>query len=103
MRQHTRRIPAKGTSRRVVIVPGSEDSLFEQIICIVRDDRAAQDGVSADSVLREAESMLRVEPEQPAEETKRHPLLSGIALALVGAALLLSAAIVLYLHAYGWP
>ena len=32
MKQNTKRIPVKGTSRRIVIVPGETDSVFEKMI-----------------------------------------------------------------------
>ena len=102
MKQHTRRIPAKGTSRRVVIVPGLEDSMFEQIIYIVRDDRASQSGVSAEHILREAEDMLKSESDELPQE-ERSPFFSGVVLGLLTLALILLTAILLYLHFYGLP
>ena len=51
----------KGTSRRVVIIPCSSDSIFEQILCVVRDEEFTQRGVSAESVLKEAQSLIEYE------------------------------------------
>lgn len=48
-----------GTSRRVVIVPTDEESIFEQVICIVREDAPE---ISAESILREAQEVLNMEP-----------------------------------------
>ena len=100
MKQHTRRIQAKGTSRRVVIVPGDEDGLFGQIIYVVRDDAASQRGVSAEEILRQARESLGRDPE-PGEERER-VLFSRPVLVLVMIALLLAAAILVLLWMQGW-
>ena len=95
MRQNTKRIPAKGASRRVVIVRGEDDSMFEQIIYIVRDNRVTGTGVSAEHVLREAVRSLEQDPEEEALEA--HPLVfSRVIFMLVITALLLTAAILIY-------
>ena len=100
MNQKTKRIPAKGTSRRVVIVRGDADSLFEQVIYIVRDDRVTGTGVSADHVLREA--IRSIEQENAKEEPEPHSLLfSRVLFMLVVTALLLTAAILIYLFYCG--
>lgn len=101
MRQNTKRIPAKGTSRRVVIVRGDHDSVFEQIIYIVRDDCFAGDGVSADDVLREAVQALHIENTDENEEVSSL-LFSRVLMFLVFIAILLTIGILLYLHYYGW-
>ena len=101
MRQNTKRIPAKGTSRRVVIVRGDYDSVFEQIIYIVRDDCLAGDGVSADDVLREAVQALHIENTDENEEASSL-LFSRVLMFLVFIAILLIIGILLYLHYYGW-
>ncbi len=79
MKQNTKRIPAKGTSRRVVIVPCDHDSVFEQVIYIVRDEWASKRGITADHILREAEELIRLDSENDDENTPRswfpHPLL----------------------------
>lgn len=99
MRQKIGRIPAKGTSRRVVIVPGEEDGLFEQIICVVRDDQASQRGVTAETILREAQDLLQI---QELDEEERPRLFSGVVLILMLTALLLLTAILVYLYFHGW-
>ena len=79
MKQNTKRIPAKGTSRRVVIVPCDHDSVFEQVIYIVRDEWASKRGITADHILREAEELIRLDSENDDENIPRswfpHPLL----------------------------
>ena len=100
MKQNTRRIPAKGTSRRVVIVRGEEDSVFEQIIYIVRDDCLSGKGVSADSVLREAVQSLHLEHEEDKEDFSMR--FSRILLFLLIIAFLLTFGILVYLHFHGW-
>lgn len=101
MKQNTKRIPAKGTSRRVVIVRGEDDSLFEQIIYVVRDDRVSGTGVSAEHVLREA--VRTIEHETAIEEPEPHPFVfSRILLMLVVTALLLTAVILIYIFYCGW-
>lgn len=78
----------KGTSRRVVVVH-PEETLFEQIIYVVRDDALTRPGVSEMEVLHQAASA--VEPhfkKMPKREKTRSRLtvlllwLSGIALTL---------------------
>ena len=101
MRQNTKRIPAKGTSRRVVIVRGDHDSVFEQIIYIVRDDCLADNGVSADDVLREAVQALHTESFEE-NEASASSLFSRILMILLFTAILLAIGILLYLHYYGW-
>ena len=100
MKQNTKRIPVKGTSRRVVIVKGENDSVFDQIIYIVRDDRLSGTGVSADRVLYEAIQSLHAEREDDAEETSL--LFSRILLVLVFIALILTMGILVYLYFCGW-
>lgn len=100
MRQRAGRTPVKGISRRVVIVPGEEDSVFEQIICVVKDDSLSQRGVTAEHILREAEELLRLQDlEEPNEQPSR--LFSGVVLILMLIAFLLTAAILVYLHFHG--
>lgn len=48
-------IQVKGVSRRVVIVPTDEESVFEEVICIVKEDAET---ISADAILRQAEEEL---------------------------------------------
>ena len=100
MKQNTKRIPAKGTSRRVVIVRGETDSVFEQIIYIVRDDCLSGKGVSADNVLREAMQSLHLEKEENKEDSAMR--FSRILLILVIIAFLLTFGILVYLHVHGW-
>lgn len=101
MRQNTKRIPVKGTSRRIVIVRGDEDSLFEKVVYIVRDDRLAERGVTADRVLMEA--IQAVQNETISERSDdESPLFSKLVLILVIIVFLLTASILLYLHFHGW-
>lgn len=100
MKQNTKRIPAKGISRRVVIVRGETDSVFEQIIYIVRDDCLSGKGVSADSVLREAVQSLHMEQKEEKEDSAMR--FSRILLILVITAFFLTFGILVYLHVHGW-
>ena len=100
MKQNTKRIPVKGTSRRIVIVKGENDSFFEQIIYIVRDDCFVGKGVSADRVLHEAVQSLHAEREDEVEEPSL--VFSRILLVLVIIALFLTIGILIYLHFNGW-
>ena len=100
MKQNTKRIPVKGTSRRVVIVKGENDSVFDQIIYIVRDDCLSGKGVSADRILHEAVQSLHSEREDDVEEPSL--VFSRILLVLVIIALFLTIGILIYLHFYGW-
>jgi hypothetical protein len=78
MKQNTKRTPAKGTSRRVVIVPCEKDHVFEQIIYIVRDEWASKHSVTADCILQEAEELIRSEPDSDHDREERtafpHPM-----------------------------
>ncbi len=100
MKQNTKRIPAKGTSRRVVIVRGEADSVFEQIIYIVRDDCLSGKGVSADSVLREAVQSIHLEHEEDQGDPSMR--FSRVLLFLLIIAFLLTFGILVYLHFHGW-
>ena len=60
-------LQVKGVSRRAVIVPTDEESIFEQVICIVREDAET---ISAEAVLRQAEAELLSE----CEEEEENPL-----------------------------
>lgn len=102
MRQRSGHMTVKGTSRRVVIVPGEENSVFEQIICVVRDETASRQGVSAEAILQEAESILAPDPPEEDEETPPR-FFSGAVLILMLIAFVLSAALLIYLHLHGWP
>ena len=97
MKQNTKRIPAKGTSRRVVIVPGEDGSMFEQIIYIVKDDCLSEKGVSVEHVLREAIQSLQSES---AERDSRVSSASftRVLVVLISIAFLLTAAILICLY-----
>ena len=84
----------KGTSRRVVVVPAEPETVFEQIIYVVRDDALSAGGVSAEDVLRDAEELLQPPEEPPAE--KREPNLTTALLWLSGIATALTSGILLY-------
>ena len=100
MKQKTKWVPAKGTSRRVVIVRGENDSVFEQIIYIVRDDCVSGKGVSSDLIMREAIQSLDSENED--DKNQSSFLFSRLMLVLVLIVLLLTFGILFYLHFYGW-
>lgn len=69
-------IQVKGVSRRVVIVPTDEESVFEEVICIVKEDAET---VSAEAILRQAEEELY----QTVEEEENTPRFLGILPALM--------------------
>lgn len=101
MKQNTKRLPIKGTSRRVVIVRGEDDSLFEQIVYFVRDERFAGRGISADMVLREAiDSLQPNAPDEPGEDSSAS--FSRVLLVLLLIAFALTIGILLFFHFYGW-
>lgn len=55
----------KGISRQVIVVKPAEQKLFEEAIFILRDD-ALGEGVTDEALLREANSVLRVNgPQKP--------------------------------------
>lgn len=101
MKQNTKRLPIKGTSRRVVIVRGEDDSMFEQIVYFVRDDYLSGRGISAEMVLREAIDSLQP---KAAEESSEESSMSfpKVLLILMLIAFVLAIGILLYLHFYGW-
>ena len=101
MKQNTKRLPIKGTSRRVVIVQGEEDSIFEQIVYFVRDDRLSGKGISADMIFREAVDSLQSETEENAEGGSSL-LFSRVLFVLVLTAFVLTIGILLYLRIHGW-
>lgn len=63
-------IQVKGVSRRVVIVPADAESVFEEVICIVKEDAET---VSAETILRQAEAELYQSVREDEEE--KPPLL----------------------------
>lgn len=101
MKQNTKRIPVKGTSRRVVIVRGEDHSVFEQIIYVVRDECLAEQGVSAEFVLREAIQSLQDDAVTDDIEEKPSPFFRVLLLLLL-ISFLLSMGILIYLHFNGW-
>ena len=54
-------LSVQGTSRRAVIVPTDDESIFEQVICIVREDAPL---ITAEAILREAQEALHMNPEK---------------------------------------
>ena len=93
---------AKGVSRRIVVVPAGDESLYEKVIYVVRDQAAAR-GVTAEEVLLDAQSLLKPADDLVLGEEMNEPdcsdadtehvskllfALSGISLALSGCVLL---------------
>lgn len=87
-------LQVKGVSRRVVIVPTDDESIFEQVICIVKEDAET---VSAETVLREAEEALFCEMEEDPETSF---LLRALPLVLL-ALLVLIAAVLVWCYFFG--
>ena len=92
---------ARGVSRRIVVVPADDNQIYEKVIYIVRDDAASR-GVTAQEVLREAQSLLlpeNIEIGEPMDsivedhDTER---VSRILFALSGVALALSGGVLVY-------
>lgn len=72
MRHRIKESSVKGTSRRVVIIPCEKDSVFEQILCIVRDEQFAQIGVTAETILQEAQSLISEQENDDSTYFSRH-------------------------------
>ena len=49
----------KGISRQVIVVHSPDPQLFEQAIFILKDNAAAQEGVSDEALLKEAKALIR--------------------------------------------
>ena len=75
MKQRLNSSSLKGVSRRVVIIPCGSDSVFEQILCIVRDEKLVQHGVTAETILQEAQLLITEgeteSPFYPARNSRR--------------------------------
>lgn len=93
----------QGVSRRIVVVPSEDHSIYEKVIYVVRDE-AAERGVTAQDVLREAQGILTqehsvygdpMEASDLDEETDAEHV-SRILFALSGVALALSGGILVY-------
>lgn len=97
MKQNLNRATVKGTSRRVVIVPCGNDSVFEQVIYIVRDEWATGRGITADHILQEAEALIRSES-APVEEKESEPVFPHPLLLLLFLFFLLFLVILVYLR-----
>lgn len=54
----------KGISRQVIVVHSPDPKLFEQAIFILKED-AAQNGVTDEALLREAEQAIRIGEQSP--------------------------------------
>ena len=72
----------KGISRQVIVVHSPEPKLFEQAIFILKED-AAQNGVTDEALLKEAQQAIRVGERIP---RKRKLYLYGAFWAAIGAA-----------------
>lgn len=91
----------KGTSRRVVVVRPEPETLFEQIIYIVRDDALAQPGVSEKEVLRQAANAVQPRMKRVPHPTRRRSRLTAALLWLSGVALTLAVGIGVYWYLMG--
>lgn len=85
----------KGTSRRVVVVH-PEETLFEQIIYVVRDDALTQPGVSEAEVLYQAATAVEPHFKEMQKRKKTHSRLTVALLWLSGIALTLAVGIGVY-------
>lgn len=85
----------KGTSRRVVVVH-PEETLFEQIIYIVRDDALTRPGVSEAEVLHQAASAAETRLKEMPKYRKPRSRLTAALLWLSGVALTLAIGIGAY-------
>lgn len=72
----------KGISRQVIVVHAPEPKLFEQAIFILKEN-AAQEGVTDEALLKEAEQAIRMGERHP---NKRKLTYYGAFWASVGAA-----------------
>lgn len=72
MKQRLRSTALKGTSHRVVIISCDEDSIFEQILCVVKDDTLSQQGMTAESILQEARTLLGGEDSDLSDQDSKH-------------------------------
>lgn len=91
----------KGTSRRVAVVRPEPETLFEQIIYIVRDDALAQPGVSEQEVLRQAANAVQPRMKRVPHPTRRRSRLTAALLWLSGVALTLAVGIGVYWYLMG--
>lgn len=74
----------KGISRQVIVVHSPEPKLFEQAIFILKED-AAQNGVTDEALLKEAEAAIRIGEHGP---RKRKLYYYGAFWAAIGAAVM---------------
>lgn len=86
----------KGTSRRVVVVQPETETIFEQIIYIVRDDALIQSGVSAAEVLNQAAAAVHPRMKAAPKQRKQRSRLTDALLWLSGVALTLAVGIGAY-------
>lgn len=85
----------KGTSRRVVVVH-PEETLFEQIIYVVRDDALTRPGVSEAEVLHQAVSAVEPHLKEMPKRKKQQSRLTAALLWLSCVALILAVGIGAY-------
>ena len=86
----------KGTSRRVVVVHPEAETIFEQIIYIVRDDALTQSGVSEAEVLNQAAAAVHPRMKAAPKQRKQRSRLTAALLWLSGVALTLAVGIGAY-------
>ena len=70
----------KGVSRQVIVVHAPDPKLFEQAIFILKDDAVGKDGISDETLLKEAKKIIM----SPAKKRNTGKLL-GPMWALLGA------------------
>ena len=76
----------KGTSRQVIVVQSPDPKLFEQAICILKDEAVAQ-GVTDELLLKEAQRAVR----GTGKGSRKHFALYGPVWACGGAAVMAAA------------
>ncbi len=74
----------KGISRQVIVVHSPDPKLFEQAIFILKESAVGQDGVTDETLLKEANRLIR----EPSQQRKRKLWLYGPVWAVSGALLM---------------
>lgn len=71
----------KGISRQVIVVQSPDPKLFEQAIFILKEDAVGNNGVTEESLLREANRLIN----RPRKKTKGYRAIIGGVWAAAGA------------------
>lgn len=79
----------KGISRQVIVVHSPDPKLFEQAIFILKENAVGEEGITEDTLLREADRLVRGQGKEKRKLWLCGPVWAGAGAALTGLAWLI--------------